>query len=76
MVEKQGIEMTEMLMVKAGTDYIRFREDGYERCAMNKGSVFPLFEVEDVKRKCEALGDTISDIQFIKLSIYEEPYTG
>ena len=69
-------EITELLIVKAGADYIRFTLDGFERCSMNKGSVFPLSKIEDVKRKCAALGGVVSNIQLVKLSICEEPYRG
>ena len=76
MIETRVAEITELLMVKTGSDYIRFTKDGFERCSMNKGSVFPLSEAEDVKRKCGPLGVAVSAIQLVKLSIYEEPYTG
>lgn len=76
MVDTQVSEINEFIIVKSGTDYIRFTKDGYERCSMNKGSVFPLSGVEDVKKKCEALAGAVADIQLVKLSIYEEPYTG
>ena len=65
---------TELLIIKAGDDYVRFREEGIERCQMNKGSVFPLSKVEDVKCKCNELGVDIPDVQIMKLTIVEEPF--
>lgn len=76
MVETKVIEITELLIVKAGADYIRFTEGGFERCAMNRGAVFPLSQAEDVKRKCDLFSADTPDLQLVKLSIYEEPYTG
>lgn len=67
-------ETTELLIVKAGNDYIRFREAGGERCLMNKGSVFPLSKVEEVKNKCLELGVDVADVQIMKLTISEEPF--
>ena len=42
--------MTELLIVKAGEDYFRFRAGGYEKCTFNKASVYPLAELEDVQK--------------------------
>ena len=42
---------------------------------MNKGSVFPLEQVEKAKRLCAALKqDGIADASLIKLTIIEEPH--
>lgn len=76
MVEKKDAEVVELLMVKSGTDYVRFTNNGSERCVMNKGSVFSLLEVDEVKKKCAALDDTFLDLKLVKLSIREELFTG
>lgn len=65
---------TELIIVKAGGDYIRFKEGGFERCLMNKGSVFPLSQIEKVKEKCSELDEEVTDIQLMKLTIHEEPF--
>ncbi len=65
---------TELLIVKSGNDYIRFREEGFERCSMNKGSVFALSKVEEVKSKCNELGVDVSELQIMKLTITEESF--
>jgi len=67
--------MTELLIIKAKESYYRFTDDGYLPCEMNKGSVFPLEEVEKVKEMCAALHrDGIADASLVKLTITEEPY--
>lgn len=65
---------TELLIVKTGEDYIRFRKVGFERCAMNKGSVFPLSSAEEVKSKCNELRENTPDVQIMKLTIVEESF--
>lgn len=67
-------ETTELLIVKAGDEYIRFREEGIERCPMNKGSVFPLSKAEELKNKCNELCVDVADIQIRKLTIVEESF--
>ncbi|OEU49095.1 MAG: hypothetical protein BA866_09480 [Desulfobulbaceae bacterium S5133MH15] len=67
--------MTELLIIKAKESYYRFTDDGYLPCEMNKGSVFPLEQVDKAKRLCAALQqDGIADASLIKLTIIEEPY--
>ena len=67
--------MKELLIIKAKEGYYRFTDDGYLPCEMNKGSVFPLKEVEKAKEMCAALyRDGIADASLIKLTIIEEPY--
>ncbi|MBW2682202.1 MAG: hypothetical protein JRC69_01385 [Deltaproteobacteria bacterium] len=67
--------MKELLIIKAKESYYRFTDDGYLPCEMNKGSVFPLKEVEKAKEMCAALyRDGIADASLIKLTIIEEPY--
>lgn len=65
---------TELLIVKAGDDYVRFREEGIERCQMNKGSVFPLSQAEELKKKCNEFCVGLSDVQIMKLTIVEESF--
>jgi hypothetical protein len=65
----------ELLIVKLGTEYIRFNEQGFEQCPMNKGSVFPLSESSGLKKKCSRLLPENSKCQIMKLTIYEEPFT-
>jgi hypothetical protein len=67
--------MTELLIIKAGDDYFRFREDGFVPCAMNKASVFPLTKLAEAKALCQKLRDAgIAGAALHKLTIIEEPY--
>ena len=68
--------MTELLIIKAGDDYFRFREDDFEPCAMNKASVFPLTQLDQAKKLCQRLRDAgMAGVALHKLTIVEEPYT-
>jgi len=75
MVETAGQQTTELLIIKAGDDYIRFVEDDFQRCGMNKGSVYPLAELEQVQEKCRKLLVGESFVRLMKLTIIEEPFT-
>jgi len=67
--------MTELLMIKEKEDYFRFTDNGFLRCELAKGSVYPLDRVAKVKKLCAALRqDGIIDARLIKLTITESPY--
>jgi hypothetical protein len=74
MDETKGQQTTELLVVKAGDDYIRFVEDDFQRCGMNKGSVFPLGQLKEVQAKCRQLLFGESFVRLMKLTIIEEPF--
>jgi hypothetical protein len=68
--------MTELLIIKAGDDYFRFKEGSFEACDMNKASVFPLTQLDEAKILCQRLRDAgIVGVALRKLTIVEEPYT-
>ncbi|TKB10776.1 hypothetical protein [Desulforhopalus sp. IMCC35007] len=64
----------ELLIVKIGTDYIRFVDQGFEPCPMNKGSVFALSEASQLQQKCVRLLPEYANFQIMKLTIFEEPF--
>lgn len=67
--------MTELLIIKAGDDYFRFKEDSFEHCAMNKASVFPLTQLEEARIWCQKLRDAGTvGAALHKLTIVEELY--
>jgi hypothetical protein len=67
--------MTELLIIKAGDGYFRFREDSFEPCAMNKASVFPLTQLDQARIWCGRLRDAGTvGVELYKLTIVEEPY--
>ena len=65
---------TELLIVKEGDNYIRFLQDGFERCSMNKGSVYPLAQLQEVKERCQNIADQTGPLKLMKLTITEEPF--
>ena len=67
--------MTELLIIKEGDDYFRFKDEGFERCAMSRGTVFPLSRLKDAKAACATLKKEDIAGQLMKLTIVEEPYT-
>lgn len=74
MVETAEPQTTELLIVKVGDDYIRFVGDDFQRCEMNKGSVFPLTQLEEIQAKCRKLLAGESFVRLMKLTIIEEPF--
>ncbi|MBB5349254.1 hypothetical protein JWG42_12625 [Desulfoprunum benzoelyticum] len=67
--------MKELLIVKAGSRYLRFLPQGHQLCSFDKASVFPLDQVVQVlERMHRAIGDGAADIELRKLTIIEEPY--
>lgn len=66
--------MIRLLVVKSGTDYLRFLADGYQLCSMDKASVFPhekLTRVREMMR--QAMTDGAPALQLYRLTIIEEP---
>ncbi len=66
--------MTELLIIKAGDDYYRSGDGGFEPCSMSKASVYTLGQVVDAKDICEKLKKTGVAARLMKLTIVEEPY--
>lgn len=66
--------MTELLIIKAGSDYFRVGENGFERCPFNKASVFPLGESGKAKECCRRLQESGVAARLMRLCIVEEPY--
>jgi hypothetical protein len=67
--------MSQLLILKAGSEYLRCTQDGFELCPLNKASVFPLREVAEAKQCCrESVAQGIATT-LMKLTIIEEPFT-
>ncbi len=67
--------MTELLIIKAGDDYFRCREDHFEPCTLSKASVFPLEQVDQARLLCRKLAMTgVAEPVLRKLTIIEEPF--
>ena len=67
--------MTELLIIKAGDDYFRCRDDHFEPCALSKASVFPLDQADQARLLCRKLAMTgVAGPVLRKLTIIEEPF--
>ncbi|MCP3887718.1 MAG: hypothetical protein GY702_02435 [Desulfobulbaceae bacterium] len=66
--------MTELLIIKDGVDYFRFTDNGYERCQMNKGSVFPLAKVAEAQAALQLVQMESGSAEIMKLTIAEENF--
>lgn len=66
--------MNELLIVKEGADYFRFRDDGFIRCKMNEATVFPLSKVKDARAACLLVQKNNIAASLMKLTIVEEPF--
>jgi len=67
--------MTELLIIKAGENYFRCREDNFAPCELSKASVFPLEQVDKARQLCKKLLETgVVDAELRKLTIIEESY--
>ncbi len=66
---------TQLLIIRSGREYIRFRDGVHECCPMNKASVFGLDRLEEVEEKLAALKSTVLPQAEIRvLTITEEPF--
>jgi hypothetical protein len=66
--------MIRLLVVKSGTDYLRFVSGGHLLCQMDKASVFPFEQLPRVKEMMhQAMDAGASPLQLCQLTIVEEP---
>jgi hypothetical protein len=67
--------MSELLIIKAGAEYLRFKADEFAPGPLNKASVFPVVQAEEAKERCRKLVAAGVAAVLMKLTILEEPYT-
>jgi hypothetical protein len=67
--------MNQLLILKSGSDYLRFTAGGFELCPLNKASVFPQCQAEEAKRRCREVAEIGLAVALMQLTIIEEPYT-
>jgi hypothetical protein len=67
--------MSELLIIKVGSEYLRFAADDYLLCPLNKASVFSLAQAEEAKMRFHKLSEAGLAAELMKLTIIEEPYT-
>lgn len=67
--------MQKLFIIKDGSDYFRFSEQGYIRCSLQKASVYPLDKQEHVKLLVQQLhADGVKGAQLFVLTLSEERY--
>lgn len=65
--------MVELLIIKVGSDYLRILGDGFERCGLNKASVYPISQLVEVRAIVTSLLEQGVAGRIMKLKIAEEP---
>lgn len=65
-----------LLLIKAGTNYFRFCGEGrFETCELNKASVYPLGEINVIRKQITELEKAgINNAEIRLLTITEESY--
>lgn len=65
----------ELLIIKSGERYIRYKSGLYTRCGLDRASVFTMDKLPIVKKHVEALhGKHFSQVYIRKLTLTEEPF--
>lgn len=67
--------MTELLIIKTGSEYLRIVGDAGVPGPLNKASVFRLSEAAEAKARCRQMAAAGVAAVLMKLTIFEEPYT-
>ena len=63
----------ELLIVKTGTDYVRFKDGNYLLVGIDKASVFPMAQLEVVQIRVSELREHgLADVCIKKLVLSEE----
>ena len=57
----------ELLIIKSGKDYVRVKTENYSLCQLDKASVFPIDNLDEVKKHVKSLKEK----DFPLLSIYK-----
>jgi hypothetical protein len=63
-----------LLIIKAGSDYFRFTEDGHMTCSLQKASVYPLDKLGLARENCSRLQQLGIDAQLYLLNITEKRF--
>ncbi len=65
----------ELLIIKSGHQYIRVKEKEYLLCGLDKASVFPMDQIEQVKEHVKQMKmDRALSPQLFRLILREEPF--
>jgi len=64
----------ELLIIKSGEDYVRVKTENYSLCQLDKASVFPIDNLDEVKKHVKKLKEKdFPLITIYKLKLIEEP---
>jgi hypothetical protein len=64
----------ELLIIKSGEDYVRVKTGNHSLCRLDKASVFPIDNLDEVKKHVKKLKEKdFSLIAIYKLTLIEEP---
>ena len=65
----------ELLIIKSGEDYVRVKSENYNVCRLDKASVFPIDNLDEVKKHVKKLKEKdFPLIAIYKLALIEEPF--
>jgi len=65
----------ELLIIKSGQDYVRVKTENYILCQLDKASVFPIDNLDEVKKHVKKLQEKdFPLIAIYKLTLKEEPF--
>ena len=64
----------ELLIIKSGEDYVRVKTENYSLCRLDKASVFPIDNLDEVKKHVKKLKEKdFPLIAIYRLTLIEEP---
>jgi len=65
----------DLLIIKTGAEYIRFKDNKYIPCRLDKASVFPMEQLETVKDHLQKLQNSnFKQVSIRKLILSEEAF--
>ena len=65
----------ELLIIKSGEQYIRYKDDVFTLCGLDRASVFPMDKLPVVRKHVAVLhGKQFSQVCICKLTLTEEPF--
>ncbi len=68
--------MLELLIIRTGDSYLRFKPEGYQICGMSKASVFPFSQIDHVRElHRSSIENGVPHAEIRKLVIVEEPFS-
>lgn len=69
------MKTVDLLIIKTGEAYIRFKNNEYFSCPLDKASVFPMEQLETVKNHLQKLKDScFKQVSIRKLVLSEEAF--